>query len=207
MFIGFLVCVCGGTEIAGILVCSTFDEALGQELSVKIHQKVWWKLKILYPQFFFHSSKCIRPILPNMKSQLPLRAENKRENMWIRFFSTSKTTLNTFGQCPHRISSYGCRRIWDFPKFSEMCPTLRSCISELKEYFFMGPVPLQRSMSKLSNEPNTNKNGHLVPKLQSIQNRKFPKNRFHTPRHSSRTSRRMKWSIISAAVRLVCEQV
>ena len=40
MVIGFLVCVCGGTEIAGILVCSTFAEALGQELVVKIHRKV-----------------------------------------------------------------------------------------------------------------------------------------------------------------------
>ena len=38
MVIGFLVCVCGGTEIAGILVCSTFAEALGQELAVKIHR-------------------------------------------------------------------------------------------------------------------------------------------------------------------------
>ena len=39
MVIGFLVCVCGGTEIAGILVCSTFAEALGHELAVKNHRK------------------------------------------------------------------------------------------------------------------------------------------------------------------------
>ena len=36
-------------------------------------------------------------------------------------------------------------------------------------------------MSKLSNKPNTVKNGHLAPKLQPIQNHKFSKNRFHTP--------------------------
>ena len=144
----FFWCVCGGTEIAGILVCSTFAEALGQELAVKIHRKVWWKLKILNSQIFFYSSKCIRPILPNMKSQLPLTAENKSGKCGYTFFA-SKTRLNTFGQCPHRISTYGCRRIWDFPGIFEMCPTLGSCISELKTYFLMGPVLLQRSMSKL----------------------------------------------------------
>ena len=62
-----------------------------------------------------------------------------------------------------------------------MCPTLRSCISELSEYFLMGPVPLQRTMYKLSNKPNTTENGDLARKLQSIQNPKFSKNRFHTP--------------------------
>ena len=33
--------------------------------------------------------------------------------------------------------------------FSKIYPTLKSCISELNEYFLMGPVPLQRFMYKL----------------------------------------------------------
>ena len=57
----------------------------------------------------------------------------------------------------------------EFPKFSEMYLTSWSCISELSEYFLMGPVPLQRSMYKLSSKPNTTENGHLAQKLQSIQ--------------------------------------
>ena len=61
----------------------------------------------------------------------------------------------------------------DFPGFSEMCPTLKSRISELNEYFLMGPVPLQRSMSKLYNAPNTIKNGHLAQKLRSMKGRGF----------------------------------
>ena len=36
-------------------------------------------------------------------------------------------------------------------------------------------------MSKVSYEPNNTKNGHLGAKLEPIENRKFPKNRFHTP--------------------------
>ena len=61
----------------------------------------------------------------------------------------------------------------DFPGFSEFCPTLESCISELNEYFLMGPVPLQRSMYKLYNAPNTIKNGHLAQKLCSMKDIKF----------------------------------
>ena len=61
----------------------------------------------------------------------------------------------------------------DFPGFSKMCPTLKSCISELNEYFLMGPVPLQRSMYKLYNAPNTIKNGHLAQKLCSMKGRGF----------------------------------
>ena len=64
----------------------------------------------------------------------------------------------------------------DFPGFSEFCPTLESCISELNEYFLMGPVPLERSMSKLYNEPNTIKNGHLVRKLRAIEDSDFSEN-------------------------------
>ena len=63
----------------------------------------------------------------------------------------------------------------DFPGFSEMCPTLKSCISELNEYFLMGPVPLQRSMYKLYNAPNTIKNGHLAQTLRSMKGRGFSK--------------------------------
>ena len=61
----------------------------------------------------------------------------------------------------------------DFPGFSEMYPTLKSYISELNEYFFMGPVPLERSMPKLYNAPNTIKNGHLAQKLCSMKGRGF----------------------------------
>ena len=63
----------------------------------------------------------------------------------------------------------------DFPGFSEMHPTLKSRIFELTEYFLMGPVPLERSMPKLYNEPNTIKNGHLAQKLRSMKDRGFPK--------------------------------
>ena len=37
-------------------------------------------------------------------------------------------------------------------------------------------------MSKVSYEPNNTKNGHLGAKLEPIENWKFPKNRFHTPK-------------------------
>ena len=83
-------CVCTTTEIAGILVRSTFAEALGHELAVKNHRKFWQRLKIFNPQFFFtEASKCVRPTLPNMKSQLPLRAENKR-GKWASLFLSQK---------------------------------------------------------------------------------------------------------------------
>ena len=39
-------------------------------------------------------------------------------------------------------------------------------------------------MSKVSYEPNNTKNGHLGAKLEPIENRKFPKNHFHTPTNS-----------------------
>ena len=39
-------------------------------------------------------------------------------------------------------------------------------------------------MSKVSYEPNNTKNGHLGAKLEPIENRKFPKIRFHTPTNS-----------------------
>ena len=48
------------------------------------------------------------------------------------------------------------------PGFSEIRPTLRSSISELSEYFYKISTFLERSMSKLSYEPNTIKNGHLA---------------------------------------------
>ena len=60
----------------------------------------------------------------------------------------------------------------DFPK---MCPTLKSCISELNEYFFKISKDLKRSVSKLYNEPNTIKNGHLTQKLCSMKDIKFSK--------------------------------
>ena len=100
--------------------------------------------------------------------------------MHKNFTHSKKVWRSLFGQLPPS-SALSCPRILDFPEISEMCPTLRSCISELSEYFLMGPVPLQRSMSKLYNKPNTSENGHLAQKLRSIQNRKFSKNRFHTP--------------------------
>ena len=39
MVIGFLVCVCGGTEIAGIQYVAPSLKALGYELTVKIIEK------------------------------------------------------------------------------------------------------------------------------------------------------------------------
>ena len=79
------------------------------------------------------------------------------------------------------FSSKSCWRILDFPKKSEMCPTLRSCISEVNEYFFKIRKDSKKSMSKLSFEPNNTKNGHLGAKLEPIENWKFSKIRFHTP--------------------------
>ena len=52
--IGFLVCVCTTTEIASILVRSTFAEALGHEPAVKNHRKFWQRLKNFNPQIFFY---------------------------------------------------------------------------------------------------------------------------------------------------------
>ena len=43
-------------------------------------------------------------------------------------------------------------------------------------------------MSKVSYEPNNTKNGHLGAKLEPIENRKFPKSRFHTPNESGTLS-------------------
>ena len=85
------------------------------------------------------------------------------------FCNTSKLSFNHFWSTPGSGVDRIHKESADFPGFSEMCPTLKSCISELNEYFFMGPVPLQRSMSKLYNEPNTIKNGHLAQKLCSMK--------------------------------------
>ena len=53
-------------------------------------------------------------------------------------------------------------------------------------------------MSKVSYEPNNTKNGHLGAKLAPIENRKFPKNRFHTPNYGRsiawETRMYLKWS-------------
>ena len=53
--------------------------------------------------------------------------------------------MNTFSL----ILMKSCLGSGNFPEFSRIHPTLRTCISELTEYFLMGPVPLQRSMYKL----------------------------------------------------------
>ena len=53
--------------------------------------------------------------------------------------------MNTFSL----IFMKSCLGSENFPEISGIHPTLRSCISELTEYFLMGLVPLQRSMSKL----------------------------------------------------------
>ena len=84
--------------------------------------------------------------------------------------------------------SQGCRRILDILDFSEMCSTLKSCISELSEYFFKIRKVPERSMSELSYEPNNIKNGHLAQKIEPIENRQFSKNRFHTPTYTKPTS-------------------
>ena len=76
--------------------------------------------------------------------------------------------------------SQGCLGFGDFSEISEIRPTLTSCISELKEYFFKISNFLKRSMSKLSFKPNNIKNGHLAPKLQPIQNPKFSKIGIHS---------------------------
>ena len=87
------------------------------------------------------------------------------EQLQKLFFAHLKPSFNHFwsttGSGVDRIHKESA----DFPGFSEMCPTLMSRISELNEYFLMGPVPLERSMPKLYNAPNTIKNGHLAPKL------------------------------------------
>ena len=74
-----------------------------------------------------------------------------------------------------------CLGFWGFPGISEMCPTLRSCISELSEYFFKISKDLERSMSKLYNEPNTSEKWHLAQKLRAIQDRWFSKISIHIP--------------------------
>ena len=57
-----------------------------------------------------------------------------------------------------------------------MCPTLRSCISELNGYFLKNSKDPERSMFKLSNEPNTIKNGQLAQKLRAIEDNYFSEN-------------------------------
>ena len=51
-------------------------------------------------------------------------------------------------------------------------------------------------MSKVSYEPNNTKNGHLGAKLEPIENRKFPKNRFHTPTTRSAKSQMVKLPLL-----------
>ena len=82
-------------------------------------------------------------------------------------------------------SSKSCRRILDFPEISEISPTLRSCISELNEYFFKIRKDPERSMSELSYEPNTVKNGHLVQKLEPLKDRRFSENSLSHPHSQS----------------------
>ena len=84
--------------------------------------------------------------------------------------------MNRFEHFSLAHLSQGCLGSADFSEISEIRPTLRSCISELSEYFLMGPVPLERSMSKLYNEPNTAKNGHLAQKLRAIEDSYFSEN-------------------------------
>ena len=73
-------------------------------------------------------------------------------------------------------------RILDFP---EIPPTLMSCIFELSEDFFKISKDPERSMSKLSNEPNTIKNGHLAQKLEPIKSSKFSGNSLSPPHYST----------------------
>ena len=53
--------------------------------------------------------------------------------------------MNTFSL----VFMKSCLGSEKFPEFPGIHPTLRSCISELTEYFLMGPVPLKRSVCKL----------------------------------------------------------
>ena len=117
-----------------------------------------------------------------MKSQLAISSDISRDKNRLHSQNSSDfvrypSKLNTFSM----IFMKSCLGSGDFPEISGILPTLRSCISELKKSFLMGPVPLQISMYKLSNKPNTIKNGYLAPKLQSIQNWKISKIGLHHP--------------------------
>ena len=116
---------------------------------------IWISIKYACMQYQF--DKSIFAIVIKSKTFLSLRKLS-----FNHFWSTTGSGVDRI----HKESA-------DFPGFSEMCPTLKSCISELNEYFLMGPVPLQRSMSKLYNAPNTIKNGHLAQKLRSMKGRGF----------------------------------
>ena len=68
----------------------------------------------------------------------------------LRFTSADSISVNVWLWTPLGAPlAESCLGSGDFPEISGILPTLRSCISELKKYFLMGPVPLQRSMSKL----------------------------------------------------------
>ena len=85
--------------------------------------------------------------------------KKSRKFFWHYFFiwTTSSKHINN--------KSMNSPRILDFP---EIPPTLMSCIFELSEDFFKISKDPERSMSKLSFEPNTIKNGHLAAKLRPI---------------------------------------
>ena len=106
------------------------------------------KTKIFEKQKFCHAFRSIPSRSPNMKS-------------WGRFSSDISRKIKPL-QPPknHNWSYIGEHLLMVFPleicdkkpwisEISKIHPTLRSCISELNKYFFIGPVPLERSMHKL----------------------------------------------------------
>ena len=95
------------------------------------------------------------------------------------------TVLNIFQISQHSVTCVGyykiCTRNHGFPEISKIYQTLKSCISENSEYFFKIRKDPERSMSELSYEPNTIKNGHLAQKLGSMKGRRFSENPLSQP--------------------------
>ena len=140
-------------------------------------QKVW-KNKIFKKQKICHAFRYIRSCSPNTNPWRPFSSDISRRKKCYGYPKMAKIYYwNCFGE--HFLIDFPleiCDKKSIISEISKINPTLRSCISELKKYFAMGPIPLQRSMSKLSNEPNTIKNGHLAQKLRAIEDSYFSEN-------------------------------
>ena len=93
--------------------------------------------------------------------------------------------LNIFQMSQHSVTYVGCYKIYTrnhgFSEISKIYQTLKSCISENSEYFFKIRKDPERSMSELSYEPNTIKNGHLAQKLGPMKDRRFSENSLSQP--------------------------
>ena len=95
--------------------------------------------------FCSKTNRYIRWCLPNMKSRWSLSSDISRKKNTV----TEHILGNRFEHFPLTHLSRSCLGFGKFSEFSEICSTLRSCISELNEYFFKISKDPERSMSRL----------------------------------------------------------